>query len=221
MHTTRRSLLVFAVFFVLAPLAASGANTLKVNAAAALNNTFFGMEVCLDGSSNSVWVAEFNATSNVTVYRGQFWFDPNGISMAPGSRFAHVWVRNAAGLNIGRLQINRNATNSAYRVRYQHRNTAGTFVGTRLNGNGKKFIDIPNAPVLITFEATIGGAGVGFIKATVDDGTTTTTHFRGPFGNVVNGPIDEVRAGARGAGPALLGSVYFDEFVSFRTLSGC
>lgn len=214
-----RSLLILAVAALLAP-AAFAQNSLAVNNAAALNGTSFGLEVSLDGSTNSVFVEESDLTNDETVYRGQFWLDPNSLSMAAGSRFAAIVIRTDGGGNIGRLQLNRNAADTSYRVRYQHRNAAGDYVGTRLGGNGTKFISIGDNPVLVTFEATIGGGGVGFIQITVDDNGTVTTHERGPFGNAANGDIDAVRAGARGTSAALNGSYYFDEFESFRTLAG-
>ncbi len=214
-----RSLLILAVAALVAP-AAFAQNTLAVNNAAALNGTNFGLEVSMDGSTNSVFVAESDLTNDESIYRASFWVDFNAIDIDPGQRFAAVFVRNAAGLNIGRFQMARRSDDGSYRVRYQHRNSVGDFVGTQLNGNGKRFIDVSGGPLFVTLEVTIGNGSTGRIEITVDDGGTETNHFRGPFGNLPNGNIEEVRAGGRGLGPQVVGSYYFDEFESFRTLAG-
>ena len=77
-------LILGAAALLLVATSAMAANSLTVNGAAALNNTTFGLQVTVDGSSNNVFVESQHPTGE-SHYRALFFVCPASLSLNPNS----------------------------------------------------------------------------------------------------------------------------------------
>ena len=207
----RMSFLALAACVLLIAGSASAQNTLTVDATAAMNGTNFGMMTTMDGSSNAV---------DEEVYRATFWFDPNSMDMAQGaSRLAIIFIRDfdpAGGMpSGGMIRIELVKKNDKYRILGKVKKNNGLWVKTNTPGQG--WLVLGDEPRQITLEYVVG-SGDGLIRLDRGDGTMVeNTGINNSFWNV-----DNIRMGAprlmTGVG-TFSGSMYFDEFESYRTLA--
>lgn len=203
-----------AVVLAMVAIPATADNSLDVNANAAMNSTNFGLEVLFDGSVNNAYVQDDTPASE-TVYRASFWLDPNTVTMNNFSRFPVLLLRD--GGNIVRLQLQNRTDLNTYRMRAQIRNSAGTFVPAQDPGTGARFLPIGDQPVEVTIQARFASAGQALLTLQVDGGVE---YIRDGFGNANQGTVNSVRfGGTRGIEANFNGSIYLDEFASFRTLN--
>ena len=86
---------------------AFAANTLDVNAGAALAGNF-GLEILIDGSSDNAYVEDLTPDGEV-VYRAEFKSNPNSISMADGGFHMIFMGRGNGGVNMIRIAMVRKA----------------------------------------------------------------------------------------------------------------
>lgn len=191
-------------------------NSLDVTNAAAMNGTNFGLEAILDGSTNNIFV-EDQTPAEETTYRATFWFDANDLPMANADKFVVFLARTSAFNNILRLQFNYNSGN--YRVRLQVKKNNDVWADCRLNGDsGLRFMTIGNEPTQITIEAVFGDNTVSYAGVTANG----VTHYKDGYQSA-NWAVDRIRMGgprmAQAQGGPFTGTVYFDEFESYRTLA--
>ncbi len=215
----KMSILTLAACALLIAGGASAQNTLYVDGAAAMNGTTYGMVTALDGSSNAIYV-EDDTPLDETIYRASFMFDPNSFTMTQGaSRMAIIFIRDlnpAGGMPAGgMIRIELVKKNDKYRVLGKIKKNNGLWVKTNTPGQG--WLVLGDEPRRITLEY-VSGSGDGLIRLDRGDGTMVeNTGINNSFWNV-----DNIRMGA----PRLMtgvasfsGTMYFDEFESFRTLA--
>lgn len=213
MRTTlvRPSMLLGAgLLFAVAPLAAT---SLQVTAAAALEGNF-GLEIVRDGNTGFAYV-EDRSPSQESCGTIRFRIDPNSVAM-PNSTIEAILVGNGndpgGGSAVFRVYLLR-STNGTYRVRAFGRIDDG--VGA--DWARTKSVTIGDAARQVQVEwckATALGANDGFIRITrLDNGLTQEVTGidsderdwrRTKFGLVTS--ID----------PGIVGSIYLDDFQSFR-----
>jgi hypothetical protein len=197
---------------------ASAANTFVVQPYAALNGTNYGAEVTIDGSTNDVYVEDQTPNAE-TIYRATFWLDPNTISISPADRFPIFLGRTAAGNNVIRLQLQIKWDAPIYRIRLQMKKNDQTWMNA-VSGTGVQFLPIPDGPVQVTLETRFGTNDPttgSLVRLTANGQTYELTGFYS-----TNWSIDHVRLGAPRQSQAIgtfSGSIYLDEFASFRTLA--
>ena len=191
---------------------AFAANSLDVNANAALAGSNFGLEVIVDGSPNSAFVEDLTPDAE-TVYRGEFRSNPNsaGLTMADGEFFMVFMGRGNGGVNIIRLALVRK--NNEFKI----------VCRMKKDGPGTAFCG----------KFTMGPAGtrVGFEWVTASAPGANDGEFR----LLKNGDVkfertdydnDTLTISAARLGMAKAnsiagssGSLYLDDFASFRTLA--
>ncbi|MEM7583444.1 MAG: hypothetical protein AAF560_08700 [Acidobacteriota bacterium] len=186
-------------------------NSLDVNNGAAIEGNF-GLEVLMDGSTNSVFVAD-TTPDNEQIYRAFFRANKNTIDIVQGSGHNILLGRQGGGVgNIIRLSINKNnAIAGDFKLSCRILRDGG---GTYFCG---QFTFSPNN-TRITVEYTGGTAdnsGDAAVRLWKGDNlqferTNYDSNFR----------IDTVRFGLpKGADATTSGSYYLDDFQSFRTLA--
>lgn len=210
-------LIALAVGAVLAWPAAA-ANSLDVNANAAMNGTNFGLEVLLDGSTNNAFVQDDTPAAETT-YRATFWLDPNGVTMGPFERFPIFLARDATFQNILRLQLQWNPIANKYRLRMQILKNNGDWANARANGDtGEQFVPLglaPSGPKEVTIQAHFENNSLASVSVTANGQTFYKDSFQAG-----NWSVDTIRFGAtRAITGSMNGSFYLDEFSSFRTLA--
>ena len=216
----KMTMLTLAACVLLIAGTAAAQNTLYVDPVAAMNGTNYGMVTELDGSSNAIYV-EDDTPLDETTYRAIFWFDPNSFTMAQGaSRMAIFFVRDfdpTGGMPAGgMIRIELVKKNDKFRVLAKIKKNNGLWVKTNTPGTG--WLVLGDEPRQIMLEY-VAGPGDGLIRLTRMDGggMVENTSINNSFWNV-----DNIRLGA----PRLMtgvasfdGTMYFDEFESFRTLA--
>ncbi|MBZ0114051.1 MAG: hypothetical protein K8J08_16425 [Thermoanaerobaculia bacterium] len=175
-----------------------------------------GLSLNLDGSTNLAFVEDQTPAAE-TIYRAEFMFDPNSLPMSAGDKFVILLTRRADFANSLRLQFNLNGGN--YRVRLQVQKNNNEWADTRLNGNsGPRFVDLVDGPNTISIEARFGNSAESYAAVTVG----AVTHYKDTYQSS-SWSVDRVRMGGprmnNATGGPFTGSVYFDEFASFRTLA--
>ena len=214
-------------------------NTATATGAAAIVGSF-GLEVAFDGSSNAATVTS-NHPDSETTYRASFWvekapsFFADNCSTTCSTRHVAFLIRGAnpdgpspPNVTVGRLIVRRLAFDGAqgarYSLVYAVRNNFGGFVQV-----GSTLLTGTTVKKHITLEWQAGS------PADANDGVARMySSLDGSLGNMVgerttvaNGDmaIDFVQLGAASAlgdqpsDAATTGSLYYDEFQSFRTLA--
>jgi hypothetical protein len=231
-------LVILVSLFCLAGVAS--ADSLQVNNAAAMGGTGTacsgnncGLEVLHDNTS-AAYVQD-NTPNDETVFRGSFLFNPNSISPETVN-FRHP-IFNAIGTNPNPNVGDCNAAANANALRIWLYCIGGSgqnyTIQAWANGNqcGARATNrLPIAsdqPVRICWEMTTGNSNTGEIAlAIVDDADPCPTSGDGAWDtrSLTNGlvDVDLVRMGSTGTnnfGAGANGSMYFDEYESFRTLT--
>jgi hypothetical protein len=214
MKALRTALIVTAVIALAG--SAMAANTVYVDAAAAMNGTNYGLVLDLDGTTSSAFV-EDQTPADETVYRATFWFDPNSLSMGDSDKFVVFLARTSTFVNVLRLQFN--YLNGDYRVRLQVLKNNSEWADCRLNGDdGPRFLVIGDQPTQITVEVVYGTNTESIARVTAN----SVTHYKDNYWSS-NWSVDRIRMGGPRMGEAtggpFNGDVYFDEFESYRTLA--
>jgi len=215
----KKTMLMAACVLLMAGGAAAD-NTLTVEDYAALNGTNYGMMVSLDGTTNTVYVQD-NTPDNEEVYRAVFWFDPNSLTMAQGaSRMVIFFTRDldpAGGMpSGGNVRIEMVKKNNKFRVIGKMKKNNGLWVKTNTPGTG--WLVLGDEPRQIMLEYTVG-SGSGLLRLTRMDTMATVENV-----DVNNSfwDIDDIRLGMPRIvtnGASFSGTMYFDEFESYRTLA--
>ncbi len=205
---------------------AGAANSLDVNASAAAAGTNYGLEVIFDGSGTVAKVVD-DTPVDETVYRAEFWFHPNSCYMggtgSTGHWFSFMRATDSATF---RSSFQLLLTNKFNLYRLSGRagtNSAGVFKITgRINLDPTAWhkirVELTNSPA--------AGTPGGDLVITVLEGpqagqSVSASAFSGGVG-INNSTItaDDLHMGAVGnVDPLITGSMYFDEFASFRTLA--
>jgi len=191
----------------------AGAATLAVNGTAAMNGTNYGMEVTMDGTTTNAFVKD-ETPDGETVYRAQFWFDVN------------TWD----GIDTDWVFISRTADETLWYAPYQvlmvkkmglwriwlraQNNTGVVRFTNRINLQ-------PGSPSLLQIEWQQGdtpGALSGDVTLTVIDGYAVGSSVSTGLNNSTI-VVDSVTMGAMQPKATQTGSLYFDEFESYRTLA--
>ena len=211
---------LLAACIVLLAGSAMAQNTLSVTPGAALEGTNYGMEIYLDGSTNTVYV-EDDTPVDETVYRAVFSIDPNSFTMAQGaSRFAIFFGRDfnpTGGMpSGGMLRIEMVKKNDKFRILAKIKKNNGLWVKTNTPGTG--WLVLGDEPRRVMLEY-VAGPSSGVIRLVRLD-TMSTVENTGVNNSFWN--LDNIRLGA----PRLMtgigsfnGTMYFDEFESYRTLA--
>jgi len=209
-----RGLRILAALVGLALLALpASANSLAVNAAAAMNGTNYGLQVTFTGATNNVYVLD-NTPDNEPIYRCQFWMDFNTFA-APDSTW---WVVARA--------TEETAIRSAFQVlALQKWGLYRVWLRALTNGLAERFttrINLqPGTPSLLQVEflqSDTPGVANGFVRLSVLDGYAAGQSVEVAMNNS-NFNVDNFRMGALQAKTTMSGSYYLDEFASFRTLA--
>ena len=216
----RMSITVIAACVVLIAGSAFAQNTLYVDPVAALEGTNYGMITEFDGSSNQIYV-EDDTPLDETIYRAVFSFDPNSFTMTQGaSRMAILFMRDfnpAGGMpSGGMIRIEMVKKNDKFRILGKVKKNNGLWVKTNTPGTG--WLVLGDEPRRIMLEYVVG-SGDGLVRLTRMDTLvfSENTGINNSFWNV-----DNIRMGGTRlmTGVASFnGTMYFDEFESFRTLA--
>lgn len=209
------ALLVFGVLNV-------SAATLAVNNAAAMGGTGgtacsggpCGLEVTFNGATSAAFVRD-DTPANEGIYRAQFWFDPNNITMNDGT--FHVLFRATQEVPFRAcFQIMLVKKSGLTRLWVRGLNNPGTERFTNR-------INIPaDGPQLIQVEwerSDTPGVLNGYATISIIDGSAAGATETVMLNNSAFG-VDFVNMGAVGnIAATTIGSHYFDEFESYRTLA--
>ena len=206
-----RWIVVVAAILVAYPVLA--ANSIDVNASAAMEGSF-GLEAIADGTATNAFVQD-DSPANETIYRASFMFDPNSMTMITGGR--HIVFSATADSTNGNkaaitLQVKRKS--SGFAIRAMSQVTAGT---QREKTGDIALTDAPHTVQLEWQVASGSGVADGYLRLTVD-GTTFVerTNIRSFTQSIKNAKLGHL---ASSVDPATVGSHYFDDFQSFRTLA--
>ena len=227
-----RKTLAIAALAVLATSTAFAANSLVVNAGAALNATNFGLQVNLDGSNNNVFV-ESDHPNAETHYVARFFLCPNDLALTPNSS---VRIGAIGDGTLGQhviLFLRRNiapvtgndswlfntwvsvsdATPNSY--------TFGTSIFIATNAAGAEDCSTTSAAhrwLELEYTAGTGADGQLAARRLVYNGSTLVEKFVNSR-STANLHVDNIRIGAlsgSGSNATAASSYYFDEFESYR-----
>jgi hypothetical protein len=208
----------------MAATSAFATNGHEVNATAAMAGTNYGFEVILDEwgcpvNDCDVYVQD-DTPATETTYRATFWFDPNSIAMDPYVRFPIFFGRSENNQPNFRLQLMKDTLGGGYYLRMQARKNNNDYVHALNTVTGTQWLLVPDAPLQITIEIRYAQGSIS--ETLVRMYANGQIHERvGDFWNS-NFNCGKVQLGAPrmdfATGP-VLGSLYFDEFASFRTLT--
>ena len=195
--------------------AATAQNSIAVNNAAALNGTNFGLELSFDGSTSTAFVRDDSPNAE-SIYRASFWIDPNSAGLAAFDRFAAALGKDTSNRNVFRLQLQRGNQVGNYRLRLACLNNADVWKFARANGgSGGKALSIGDSPAQVLIETVMLNSNQGLCRMTVG----STVHINQGY-QAGSQNINQMRMGlTKSAGAGFSGSVFFDEFESFRTLA--
>jgi hypothetical protein len=210
--------LFLALLFALLTAPAYAQTALDVNDFAALNGTNFGLEVTFDNADTSVAYVRDDTPNDETVYRAGFWIDPNSAVLNSGGRGRMVSVFLGRGNSAGRIlvQLQRfNNTANTYKIRAACAdNTNLTRRRARDLGTNAWGIVINDEPVYVTFESVFANNQEGVCSLRANGEFQTHTGYQSGLGD-----IEQAFFGAPRDVAAIDGSIYLDEFESFRTLA--
>ena len=230
----RNILVLVAAALLLTAGAAFGANSIDVNNAAAMgpdnggtacSGGNCGLEIIFDGSVNVAKVVD-DTPADESLYRAEFYMNFDNLTMGDGTFFVAM---RATDLDLFRSAFQILVTRKFNIFRLSGRagtnNPAVFRITPRINisdGDGEILMraEWEQSPA----PATPGGE---FTLTIVDCGgcasegqSVNTTDFHGVGANNNSVGVDDLHAGAVGNIPGTNnGSMYFDEFASFRTLS--
>ena len=193
---------------------ASANNSISVETYAAMSGTTYGLEAVADGTATNAYVQD-DSPADETVYRAQFMFDPNSMTMDVGGR--HIIFSSTANSTNGNkaaitLQMKYGA--GGYAVRAMSQVTAGD---QREKTADVLLSDGPHEIMLEWQVASGPGLADGMIRLTVDGSTVAQRlDVRSYTQAVKNTRMGHV---ASSIDATTVGSHYFDEFSSFRTLA--
>ena len=208
---TRKSLVAIVFVTCLVGAGFASANTIEVNANAAMNGTNFGLEATPDDSGTKAFVQSDHPSAE-TSYNVEFYVNPNTLNLQNNKLLDIFRAFSSAPNNHMRFQLQWKDSKSNYKIRVLVReNSTGKF---RIVG---KITLLPSTDTLLKVEWT-SGAGDGTCrvlkngkeKANVTDLTNDAY------------TVDYVRlgipAGSNGTcvGGTCVGSIFLDEFVSTR-----
>jgi hypothetical protein len=205
---------VMASLAILVALPAFAANSLDVNANAAMEGSF-GLEVISDGTATNAFVQDDTPDSE-SIYRISFMFDPNSMSMTVGGRhfIAAVTADSSQG-NKSCVELLLRRTASGYDIRMFTAPTAAT--------SGRKKTPpqpLSDGPHTIEIQwQTSSGPGIedGLIQMRIDGGAWVgRSDIRSWTQAVKNAKLGFL---ASSVDPTTIGSHYYDDFQSFRTLA--
>lgn len=194
--------------------AAAQAATLDVNATAALEGNF-GLEVIFNLDSQLAYVQD-DTPADETVYRALFQMDPSNLSMPATNRFTVLFGRGGTPLDgVLRLELRYVNSTDRYRMLAQVKKNSGGFVTANDPVN---WLTIGNGPVTMMVEVEFGNVGAGSLTLTRLDTMASTTNDSINNGNF---DVELVRFGVPRATnmSGTDGSLYLDDFQSFRTLA--
>lgn len=208
---SKRSILVLVASLAIFGATSAFANTLDVNADAAIDGDF-GLEMLVQGPGDSTFVADQSPTDE-SVYRIEFRANPNDILMDDRTGHAIFMGRMSGGEgNIIRLFMRYTADNDTYKLVCRWKRDIG---GTGFCGQ-------------FTFAPNNTRIGVEWVKASGpgnNDGIIrlrkgNNVQFEKTNAGNSNFDIDTARLGLpQGTVPTSSGSFYLDSFSSFRTLA--
>jgi hypothetical protein len=213
-----KKVLLLALLFALLTAPAYSQTALNVVPGAALNGTNFGLEVTFDSADTSAAYVRDDSPNDETVYRAGFWIDPNSAVLNSGGkgRMTSVFLArgNGAGRILVQLQRFNNSTNT-YKIRAACAdNTNLTRRRARDPITNAWGIVIQDEPVYVTFESVFAGSQGGECRITANGETQVHDTYQSSFGDV-----EQAFFGAPRDVAAVNGSIYLDEFESFRTLA--
>jgi hypothetical protein len=192
------------------------ANNLDVNAGCAREGSF-GLESIKLASNTSPTFVEDNSPVSEAVYRAEFWFNPQNMTMAHGVRhIINVALQEGAGQRPFQVFVDRH-NSLGYRLFCQVARNNGTLAGsTRVSVAGNDW----NLVRVEWRQSQGGGIDDGFCRVEVIDGPAApgTAEILNQRNSVL--AVGRVRMGLTGSlDAATVGSHCFDSFASFRTLA--
>ena len=236
----KKSWIIFAALAMLFMAAGASADSLQVNNTAAMGGTGTacggsncGLEVLHDNTS-AAYVQD-NTPTDESVYRGSFLFNPNNISPETGNFRQVLFSGVGTNPNPGNFSCPAGANINVFRIWGYFTGGSGQIynvqmwgAGNQCGNRGTSRISISkDQPVRICWEWTTGSANTGTIALattaiadpcpTSGDGAWVTNTLSNQ-----NTDLDLVRLGTPATnnfGVGENGSMYYDEFESFRTLS--
>lgn len=231
-----KKIILLSLVCLLAANAAFAANSVAVTAAAAMgpNNGgtacgggMCGLAVTLDGSTNPAKVVD-NTPANESIYRADFWWDPNTLNM-PDATLMVIARGTDLDLNRSDFQILVNHKSGLYRLSIRAgSNSAGVFkISPRITydpacGAMRMQVEFEQSPA----PGTPGGEVTVTVLETenacaITAGTfINTAQFHGVGINNSTLGVDDHHVGAVGNIPATTtGTFYVDEHRAFRTLA--
>ncbi len=227
-----RKTLAIAALAVLATSTAFAANSLVVNAGAALNATNFGLQVNVDGSSNNVFV-ESDHPNAETHYVARFFLCPNDLALQPNRAVRMGAIGDATLGQHVVLFLRRDIAPSSGADQWLFNTwisqsdanpttfVFGTSIFLALNGAGAEDCSTTStAHRWLELEYTAGSGADGQLAARrlVYNGSTLVEKFVNGR-STANLKVDNMRIGAlagSGGFATAASSYYFDEFESYR-----
>lgn len=201
------------VALLLSPIVVNAAS-LDVNATAAMAGTNFGLATTFTNDTVKAYVKD-ETPDGETIYRVQYWFDPATVNMADRTFYTMFRATRSAPLNAAFMVLHK-YVGGTHRIWLRGLNNPGSVrFSTRIDL-------MPGSPSLIQVEWTQGDT------PGVLSGNATMTILSGyASGQVVSIDlnnsdyvVDDCLMGAVGNIPATTsGTIYFDEFASYRTLA--
>lgn len=199
---------------------AYAANSLNVTGPAALEGSF-GLAVTMDGSTNKVFVRD-SSPNDEHVYRATFLIDMNSLAMTDGDWHFIATFRaepggpdnNPSARNLMRILVRyRQGQTNPYKIRFVARNDNKTWN----QPGGHSLPPSGVSTITVEWQAASGpGANDGFARFYRNgvlraEATGLDNDEWAGIGSATLG-IDQVDAGT-------VGTMYYDSFQSFRTLS--
>lgn len=207
-----KKIIALAVILGLSAPAAFAAS-LDVNASAAMAGTNFGLEVIFDGPGNA-YVRD-DTPADETIYRCQFWLDPATWNGNDAGDFFVISRATWEDQFLAAFQVMMVKKVGLWRLWVRSMNNTGLPRYTnRINLS-------PGNPSLLQVEWVQGdtpGALSGYVTLTIIDGYNAGQSVSVDLNNS-NFNVDSVVLGALQPLPSQSGSIYLDEFASFRTLA--
>jgi len=212
-HIALKSTLVAAIVLLIANLTIAD-NSIEVNASAAMEGNF-GLEAISDGSATNAFVQDDSPNAETT-YRMSFMFDPNSMPMVVGGRhFIASATADSSQGNKSCIEVLLRRTASGYDIRVFTSVTASAT-------NRKKTAPVPLSDEPHTIEIQwqeSSGPGIedGIVQIRVDGGAWVgRSDVRNWTQTVKNAKLGFL---ASSIDPGTIGSHYYDDFQSFRTLA--
>lgn len=204
-------IVVASVCFVVAP--ASADNSIDVNGSAAMEGSF-GLEATSDGSATNAFVRDDSPNSETT-YRMSFMFDPNSMSMIVGGRhFIAASTTDSTNGNRSCVEVLLRRTAEGYDIRVF---TSPTASSGRKKTPPQALSDEPHL-IEIQWQVSSGpGIEDGVIQSRIDGGPWVgRSDIRSYTQTVKNAKLGFL---ASSVDASTIGSHYYDDFQSFRTLA--